>query len=734
MNTGTIDFKTVYKKVRSMPPSIRQKTLSGQDGEHWLSLLTPTQFAMLFPDYFKKPLPDVGLTTAASGGVIMGGRSPTMSSGSATPWSGPVSSGGRTSSGGGGGGSGRPSTATPAPPDPNAELGKKLKDAGLVLPEPERPKSGSLGESRKAAAGTMSPDQKKHMMALAIAEVGDNPDAQQALMETIYNRYQAEKKASMADTMKKDYYQPLRDSDPNGQRRYRNALKNLENPEFLAKMEAIHQKVVEGSNLSNYATHNASAGVYDDAARGGYDSIPSTVRKEHGEGWYNKQWDKKWIEATKKADAEAATKIGSTTGSTAETGLTPGPAPAKETEPQLPRPEGMNTELSRYFDSLNPAQQQALIQQFDKLGGLEKVNEMAKSVTKNASGIPNIVPPGESPKKLIPGQLNYLSNERNARIDGVNPKLLAINDEAARRFMEQNPGYRVIVNGTVEDGKAVGGPGSGVRVGRNLGNHGDGGALDITIIDPNGKALENFQSGEYAGMYQQFQNFNKLAQEKYFPEIPIRTGLYFGGQYALDMMHSDTKVWKGYGTQGGWETGFSEDAMRRWNIDPKTNMGMKTFRELYGYDKTATPIGSETGSTKETPLTPGQDVTPTVPLKDRGITTYGDHTPKSEEPAGAAPNSSNPRSPGYVPPAATPTPSPSPSGEVPKGVSPEQKMDEIEVPQPQSAAPQPKAPVQTSTTSHDIAPHSPSAQRAYAQANFEPKHYQGGAASVSKNV
>jgi hypothetical protein len=66
-------------------------------------------------------------------------------------------------------------------------------------------------------------------------------------------------------------------------------------------------------------------------------------------------------------------------------------------------------------------------------------------------------------------------------------------------------------------------------------------------------------------------------------------------------------------------------------------------------------------------------------------------------------------------------------------------MDEIEVPQKQSAAPQPKPPVQAAQVGQaeintKVEAHSPSAQRAYAQTNFEPKHYQGGAASVSKTA
>lgn len=208
----------------------------------------------------------------------------------------------------------------------------------------------------------------------------------------------------------------------------------------------------------------------------------------------------------------------------------------------------------------------------DKIGDMKPSNNIASNGPKE---------PTMAPEKLKLGDTSNLQNPNNAKLDRVDPQLLSIHNEAARRFEKENPNYDVEVYG----------PNSGVRTSGSTGNHGIqehgyGGALDIRIKDKKtGEYLNNFQSGATAPIYQQYHNFSKLAQEKYFPDMNIRNGQYFSsGSTALDSMHSDILGHKGMGG-GSWEEGFTPAMMARFGIDPKQNVGMKEFREKYSYEK-----------------------------------------------------------------------------------------------------------------------------------------------------
>lgn len=93
----TIDSLTVWNSVRSLTPPNRAKMAKDPRGSYWLSLLTPAQYAELFPSYYKKQLPDIG--RSVSGGVPMSGGG----------GGGSYSYGGGSS--GGGSGSGRKSSS-----------------------------------------------------------------------------------------------------------------------------------------------------------------------------------------------------------------------------------------------------------------------------------------------------------------------------------------------------------------------------------------------------------------------------------------------------------------------------------------------------------------------------------------------------------------------------------------------------------------------------------------------
>ena len=51
---------TVWAKIKALSPPDRRRLVNDNGESNWLSLLTPTQYAQLFPDYYKKALPDIG--------------------------------------------------------------------------------------------------------------------------------------------------------------------------------------------------------------------------------------------------------------------------------------------------------------------------------------------------------------------------------------------------------------------------------------------------------------------------------------------------------------------------------------------------------------------------------------------------------------------------------------------------------------------------------------------------
>lgn len=108
-----------------------------------------------------------------------------------------------------------------------------------------------------------NPAVRQRMQTLAVAEVGSHAQAQRAVMETIFNRAQATGKTLM-ETMNSRYYQPMQ----NGGGPMRRAEASIRNsPALQRQLDDAMRDVRAGSNVSNYATDNASAGVARAAER-----------------------------------------------------------------------------------------------------------------------------------------------------------------------------------------------------------------------------------------------------------------------------------------------------------------------------------------------------------------------------------------------------------------------------------------------------------------------------------
>ena len=58
-NVG-ITSKEAFRQLKQLTPKKRVEAVSGPTGASMLSMLTPVEFAELFPNYYKRGLPDVG--------------------------------------------------------------------------------------------------------------------------------------------------------------------------------------------------------------------------------------------------------------------------------------------------------------------------------------------------------------------------------------------------------------------------------------------------------------------------------------------------------------------------------------------------------------------------------------------------------------------------------------------------------------------------------------------------
>ena len=189
------------------------------------------------------------------------------------------------------------------------QISSSLSNAYLGVGNPLSKQRISLG------AGKLTRAQKIHIYATSLAEVGDkaNDAALANIMESAYNRGVTEGDKSIMSNFTSAYYSPLRKkSDPQGYHNYLNYKRQLEkDPKFFKRLDNIHNQVAAGSNYSNYATQNSSAGVASNAHK--YQTVTNTTntgetmsRKDrriggsrYGRGVIKRE--RKWYVQTKKA-------------------------------------------------------------------------------------------------------------------------------------------------------------------------------------------------------------------------------------------------------------------------------------------------------------------------------------------------------------------------------------------------------------------------------------------------
>ena len=129
-----------------------------------------------------------------------------------------------------------------------------------VSVQPGSAKGNAGGIDRSQFASEMSnPKMMEHLYALTMSEAGNTRDSKKAFMETVYNRATYQKQTIEQGT-RSNYYQALRGGG------YNRAAAAM-NDKTRAELKSIHDEVMAGSNRSNFALHNSSAGVASNAVR-----------------------------------------------------------------------------------------------------------------------------------------------------------------------------------------------------------------------------------------------------------------------------------------------------------------------------------------------------------------------------------------------------------------------------------------------------------------------------------
>lgn len=136
-----------------------------------------------------------------------------------------------------------------------ASSGNKDRTAPREAPEDVR-----IDRSKFRRELANDPELREKLAALMEAEVGSQgAAAKQALVETIMNRAQ-HRGTTMAEQMTGAYYEPMRRRGRSkGSGKFDGALSRVRKNDELRKSNyAIIDKVLDGSNISNFALHNAS--------------------------------------------------------------------------------------------------------------------------------------------------------------------------------------------------------------------------------------------------------------------------------------------------------------------------------------------------------------------------------------------------------------------------------------------------------------------------------------------
>lgn len=500
---------TVWARIKALSPPDRRRLFNENGDSNWLSLLTPTQYAQLFPDYYKKALPDIG-------------RSPTSGAGGA--WTGDVISGGQskystyegrdsryTKRYGGSTADRTEDIKQSKPYDPVATLNQRLeKETGIANPKDSiqtATSSGYLAEKRAKYFDELdkNPKLRDQVMRAIRAENGKNATSMSEVLESMVNRSDAFGYGSLDHTLHNGFYGPVNRGDT--------AYTRPLTKEEREKGEEAIARVRGGQNNIEFRTDQ---GMLTDPGSKEYLAEPDQGGwiKRSGENYfYMGKKGRKWADEQRRAEAEwqakkksefdaASRNVNPPMEDSGASGISPSmpePGLRKGDEFKIP-PADLNEAAKKYFDGLSDKQKETFFKQYNKAGAA-KVNAWADEAQKDPSGIPVGEVPTAVSEDLKEGNVRFFKGGGN--IEGVNKKLIKTLQEASKDLPD---GYYVkTVSG--KDPRSTG-----------TKNHPGGVAVDLKIYGPNGKELKYAGFGEGNKIYEQLAQSMYIRGKEMFPE------------------------------------------------------------------------------------------------------------------------------------------------------------------------------------------------------------------------
>ena len=155
-------------------------------------------------------------------------------------------------------------------------------------------------DTGSSISGRSMPSQEviDKLFTLTKAEVGgQGEDAITAFMETVFNRAAIYKKSIDKVVSNNKYYEPINTKGGGSIEGLMRNPKYKLNDTQIKLYSNILQQVIGGSNITDGATHNSSAGVAASVKKGGYDSVTSSIRDigSPPETFYSKTFEQKGI-------------------------------------------------------------------------------------------------------------------------------------------------------------------------------------------------------------------------------------------------------------------------------------------------------------------------------------------------------------------------------------------------------------------------------------------------------
>lgn len=466
-----------------------------------------------------------------------------------------------TGGGGGGSRSGSGGQSYVEPPTPwSHSMRQGDNGGGTTLAEQRAP---------YAAQFANNPALLERLKVLSIAEVGSSDqNAQAGLMESAMNRGSSHNVKDISSMLGANYYQPFTDGG------YARALAQYRSdPELRARVDAAYQDAIGGSNHNNFATHNSSAGVAENARR------------------------------TQTATTQLAKEQFSRKDNPAYAGL-----------------HGARTvqEEGDWYRRTNAAMARSRDPQADLKGVTKIVPGQEYPSGKGVVALNNVLRGGGG---ATGGALKGHTTE------GVDPKLRHVVSEGVRQFEQDHPDLGVKVISGYRDGATDKGNHSGR--GAEGGVQG-GAAIDIQIYNKKtGQVYPNIGKGTPPAVIAMHQEINKniyASGQHFYPNSGLRFGSFFSTGNEYDFMHTDlTKNQSNRGQYGGAAhgdmlRGFTPGAQRELGLTAEQNKAMhfgnpQSVKDLVEkmYPKDVTPPGGNTSTASETKPPGGDTATGTKP-------------------------------------------------------------------------------------------------------------------------